>query len=107
MSIKIEDSFLSELKLHLRIFHNEDDALIKNEAEVAILNIWTQSMLQKEAELPASTKDLDPRVRLAVKHLATSYRSNPDDRLESKYIPYDKNLINHILGSQLGYLKEL
>lgn len=107
MSIVITDKFLSELKLHLRIFHTEDDALIKNEAEVAILNIWTQSMLKLEADLPKTTDDLDSRVLLAVKHLATTYRSNPDDRLESKYIPYDKNLINHILGNQLGYLQEL
>lgn len=107
MAITIEPEFLNEVKRHLRILHNSDDELIKNEIEVAILNIWTQYMLKEEADLPKTTNELDPRVKLAVKHLGATYRMNPDDHLESKYIAYNKDLIQNILGSQMGYFGEL
>lgn len=107
MAIQIEPDFLQEVKDHMRISYDEDDDLIKNELEVAILNIYTIHMLKPETDIPTSTNGLDARVKLAVKHLATSYRSNPDDRKESKYIAYDKTLINKILGSHMGYPKEL
>lgn len=107
MAIKIETDFLNEVKRHIRVLHNNDDELIKNEIEVAILNIWTQYMLKSESDLPISTNKLDPRIKLAIKHLAATYRMNPDDHLETKYIAYNKHLIQNILGSQMGYFKEL
>lgn len=107
MAFTVDDVFLKEVKRHIRVFHDLDDDLIKNEIHVAVVNIWTQYMLLKETDLPATASELGPRVKLAVKHLATSYRQNPDDHMESKYIVYNKDLIQNILGSDMGFFKEL
>lgn len=107
MAFEVDTAFLTEFKRHIRVFHDSDDDLIKNEVEVAVLNIWTQYLLKAEADLPATASALDARVKLAVKHLATSFRQNPDDHMESKYIVYNKDLIQNILGSQMAYFKEL
>lgn len=106
MAMTIENDFLTEVKTHLRISHNFDDVLIKNEIMVATLNIFEQILLKQESDIPASSNDLSERQRLAIKHLVATYRTNPDERIESKFIPQTKRLIEQILGSERAYFAE-
>lgn len=101
MAITIQDDFLQEIKQHLRVFHSEDDGLIKNEIQVSINNIY--EILKLETTLPKDSKDLSENVKLAVKHYVAMLRSNPDERIETRFIATNKRLIEKILGSERSY----
>lgn len=103
MSIEIKDEFLNEVKKHLRIFHNEDDVLIKNEIEVAITDIY--EMLLQTPKVPASSDKLSAKQKLAVKHMVAMFRSNPDgvQGINSRITVINHRLIRRILGSELSY----
>lgn len=114
MSITIEPSFLLEVKSHLRIYHNDDDDLIENEINTAIFNIFTIYLQIPElnsdgtanSNFPENTKDMDERVKLAVKHYVAMLRMNPDERIElmAGRSAIVKDLIQRILGSKLPYI---
>lgn len=106
MSISIKDEFLSEVKNHLRIFHTEDDVLIKNEIEVAITDIY--EMLLQTPKLPDSSDKLSARQKLAVKHMVAMFRSNPDgvQGINARITVVNHRLIRRILGSELGYYQK-
>ncbi len=106
MAITIKPEFLTEVKKHIRVLHNEDDDLISNEIEVAILNIYTQFMLKQEADIPPNTDGISSRAKLAVKHLVARWRTNPDGSLQSNIQVYDKLTIERILGNELGFHTE-
>lgn len=74
----ISSKLLIDIKRHLRIFHDTDDNLIKNEIEVAIFNIYTQYLRTTIPTNAEIEKGFDPRILLAIKHLVTIYRNNPD-----------------------------
>ena len=119
MLLTIEPAFLTEVKKHLRVFHDEDNDLIENEIRVATNVIYTQHLLIPHkvedpagglianTEFPTTTNDFSENVKLAVKHLTTTFRTNPDERIESKYLPQTKRLIERILGSERNYMEEL
>lgn len=102
MALTIEQTFLEEVKNHIRVYYTQDDDLIKSEIEVAANNIWTQFCLKDISKL-TSTADLTANMKLAVKHYVAMLRSNPDERIETKDIVIDKRLIQKILGKDRGY----
>lgn len=111
MAIAITDEFVKDVKQHLRIFHDVDDDIIKVEVSVAASNIFDM-LIQVPQKLedgtvnpdyPTSSDDFTDRQNLAVKHLSATYRQNPDERIESKYTPQTKMVIERILGPELGY----
>ena len=101
--LKIEDEFLKDVKRHLRIMHSADDSLIKTEIMVATNNIYRTLLLVEDKDMPKSTNDFTVNIRLAVMHLTATYRQNPDERIESRFIPQTKRLIERILGSERKY----
>ena len=105
MALTIEDEFLKDAKRHMRIMHSADDNLIKTEIMVATNNIYKTLLLVEDADMPQSTNDFTENVRLAVMHLTATYRQNPDERIESRFIPQTKRLIERILGSERKYNK--
>ena len=105
ITLTIEDDFLKDTKRHLRIMHSSDDVLIKTEIMVASNNIHRTLLLAEDKDMPKSTNDFSSNVRLAVMHLTATYRQNPDERIESRFIPQTKRLIERILGSERKYNK--
>lgn len=101
----IEPAFLAEVKQHLRILHNEDDDLIKNEITSATELILESFQLihPDDDNYPATSDKLSAKQKLAIKHVVADYRMNPDGRIETRNKIVNKRLIERILGSERGY----
>ena len=107
MALTIASELIIEIKKHLRIFHNEDDSLIKNEINVSILNIYSHFLKKKVPDnFKTKPNELDERILLAIKHMVTMYRENPDglQLANSRMKIIDKRIIERTLGSLMNLI---
>lgn len=98
-----ETKVLPFVKRHMRIGHELDDELLVINIKVAARNIWTNYMCKNIYDFTGSDKQLVSNYKLAIAHLVTSYRENPDENNESAGKVIHNRQVERILGGLVGY----